>query len=119
MQNNARDRFYKRRHRARRKIQLVSTRNRLSVFKSGKHIYAQIIDDVRAVTLVSVSTLDKAIRVDGKSCGNKIHALAVGKLIGEKAAKGGIKTVVFDKSGYKYHGIVAALAEGARANLNF
>ena len=84
---------------------------RLSVFRSSKNIYAQIIDDVNRVTLASASTLDKDF--DG-AAGNKEAAHKVGKMVAERAKEKGINTVVFDRSGYIYHGRVAELAEGAR-----
>ena len=86
-------------------------RPRLAVFRSAKHIYAQIIDDVNGVTLASASSLDKAIEGYG---GNGAAATAVGKLVAERAKAKGIETVVFDRGGYLYHGRVKALAEGAR-----
>ena len=83
---------------------------RLTVFRSNKQIYAQVIDDVSGKTLVSASSIK-----DKKLKGNKIEqALAIGKLVGEVALKNGIKAVVFDRNGYLYHGRVKSLAEGAR-----
>jgi large subunit ribosomal protein L18 len=92
-------------------------RPRLSVFRSNKGIYAQIIDDVTGKTLVSASSLSK----DFSATGNKIEqSVAVGKLVAEKAIAAGIKDVVFDRNGYLYHGRVKSLAEGAReGGLNF
>jgi len=88
-------------------------RPRLSVFRSGKNIYAQIIDDSRGHTLAAASTLDKSIR--GKASGaDKKAASAVGKLIAERGKKAGVENVVFDRGGYIYHGRVKALAEAAR-----
>ena len=84
---------------------------RLNVFRSEANIYAQVIDDVNGVTLVSASSLDKAI--DGYG-GNIAAATAVGKLVAERAKAKGIENVVFDRGGYLYHGRVKALAEGAR-----
>jgi large subunit ribosomal protein L18 len=102
-----------RRHaRVRKNISGTAERPRLDVFRSSKHIYAQIIDDVTGTTLVSASSLDKAF-TEGYG-GNCDAAKAVGKLVAEKALEKGIKTVVFDRGGYIYHGRVAALAEGAR-----
>jgi large subunit ribosomal protein L18 len=95
-------------------------RLRMSVFRSNKHMYAQIIDDVAGNTVVSVSTLDKAIAGPGKYAGNKDAAAQVGKLLAERAAGKGIKEVVFDRGDYRYHGRVASLAEAAReAGLEF
>jgi large subunit ribosomal protein L18 len=92
-------------------------RPRLSVFRSNKGIYAQIIDDVTGKTLVSASSLSK----DFSATGNKIEqSAAVGKLVAEKAVAAGIKDVVFDRNGYLYHGRVKSLADGAReGGLNF
>lgn len=101
-----------RRHiRVRNKISGTAERPRLCVFRSNKNIYAQIIDDVAGTTLVSASTLDKAVKTK-KS--NKEAAKEVGTLIAKKAIEKNINTVVFDRSGYIYHGIVKELAEAAR-----
>lgn len=101
-----------RRHqRVRKNISGTAERPRLNVFRSAKHIYAQIIDDVKGVTLVAASSMDKDFEGYG---GNIDGAAAVGKKIAEKALAAGIKAVVFDRGGYVYHGRVAALAEGAR-----
>ena len=101
-----------RRHRrVRNKISGTAARPRLDVFRSAKHIYAQIIDDVNGVTLCAASSVEKAFTGNG---GNKEAAHAVGKLIAERAAEKGITDVVFDRGGYVYHGRVKALAEGAR-----
>ena len=101
-----------RRHkRVRKQISGTADRPRLCVFRSLKNIYAQIIDDDKGVTLVSASSLDKSIEGNG---GNKEAARAVGKLVAEKAVAAGIKSVVFDRGGYIYHGRVLELAEGAR-----
>ena len=101
----------KRHTRVRGKISGTPERPRLSVFRSNANIYAQIIDDVNGVTLASASTLDKEF--DG-AAGNVEAAKKVGKAVAERAKEKGIDTVVFDRSGYIYHGRVAALAEGAR-----
>jgi len=96
------------------------SRPRLSVFRSGKHIYAQVIDDLQGTTLASASTVDKDLRAAVKTGADKSAASEVGKLIAERAVKAGIKDVVFDRGGYKYHGRVKALAEAAReAGLSF
>jgi len=87
---------------------------RLSVHRSGKHIYGQIIDDNEGVTLTSASSLETDIKNKFKNCGNKEAAAVVGKLIAEKALKKGITSVVFDRGGYVYHGRVKTLAEAAR-----
>ena len=101
----------KRHVRVRSKISGTPERPRLSVFRSNANIYAQVIDDVNGVTLASASTLDKEF--DG-AAGNCEAAKQIGKLVAERAKAKGIDTVVFDRSGYIYHGRVAALAEGAR-----
>ena len=87
---------------------------RLSVYKSSKHIYGQIIDDNEGITLTSASSLEGEIKKQYKNCGNKEVASVVGKLIAEKAIKKGITNVVFDRGGYVYHGRVKTLAEAAR-----
>jgi large subunit ribosomal protein L18 len=87
---------------------------RLSVFRSSKHIYAQVIDDERGVTMASASTLDKSLRGALKSGADKQAAVAVGKLVAERATAAGVKEVVFDRGGYLYHGRVQALADAAR-----
>lgn len=93
-----------------RKVVIGSTeRPRLCVFKSGKHIYAQLIDDVAHKTIMSVSSLSLDAKGDGKA-----KAKAVGKEIAASASKKGIKAVVFDRNGFLYHGRIQALAEGAR-----
>lgn len=101
----------KRHMRIRNKISGTPERPRLNVFRSGKHIYAQIIDDINGVTLVSASTMDKDF--DGYG-GNKEAAKQIGKKIAEKAIAKEISEVVFDRSGYLYHGRIKELAEGAR-----
>lgn len=100
--------------RVRNRIKRDSTRPRLSVHRSHKHMYAQIIDDARGHTLVAASTLDKAIAGDAAYGGNKGAAQAVGKTLAERALAAGIKEVAFDRREYKYHGRIAALAEAAR-----
>lgn len=104
-----------RRHkRIRKKVFGTPERPRLCIFKSLNHIYAQIIDDTKGHTLVSASTLDKEIKEMAGHKGNKEFAKKVGELIAEKAIKMGITKVVFDRTGYKYHGSVKALADAAR-----
>jgi large subunit ribosomal protein L18 len=98
--------------RIRKNIVGTADNPRLAVYRSAKHIYAQIIDDTKGTTLVAASTLDDALK--GQYGGNKESAKKVGLLIAEKAAGKGIKSVVFDRGGMIYHGRVAALAEGAR-----
>ena len=97
--------------RVRGKISGTAEMPRLNVFRSSKHIYAQIIDDVAGVTLVSASSMDKGFEANG---GNAEGAKAVGVAIAKKALEKNITTVVFDRGGYVYHGRVQALAEGAR-----
>lgn len=106
----------KRRLRVRKKVVGTPERPRLNVFRSLKHIYAQIVDDTRGVTLVSASTLSPELRGSLSGGGNREAASAVGKLIAEKALQKGIKKVVFDRAGYLYHGRVKTLAEAAREN---
>jgi large subunit ribosomal protein L18 len=89
-------------------------RPRLSVFRSAKNIYAQVIDDQKGVTLAAASTLEETFKKGGKTGADKAAATAIGKLIAERAAKAGVDSVVFDRGAYLYHGRVKALAEGAR-----
>lgn len=94
--------------------QKSSGRPRLSVFRSGKHIYAQIIDDAEGRTLAAASTLDKELREALRTGADKDAAAAVGKLIAERSKEAGVVAVVFDRGSYLYHGRVKALAEAAR-----
>ncbi len=89
-------------------------RPRLSIFRSGKHIYAQVIDDAQGRTLAAASSLDAGLRKELKTGADKDAASAVGKLVAERAVAAGIKSVVFDRGSYIYHGRVRALAEAAR-----
>ena len=89
-------------------------RPRLSVFRSSKHIYAQVIDDLKGVTLASASSLEKTMRESSKTGANIDAAKAVGKLLAERATAKGIKDVVFDRGGYMFHGRIKALADAAR-----
>jgi len=89
-------------------------RPRLSVFRSSKHIYAQIIDDAAGCTLAAASTLDAALRAEKRTGADKAAAAAVGKLIAERALAAGVSAVVFDRGAYLYHGRVKALADAAR-----
>jgi large subunit ribosomal protein L18 len=116
---NSKLKFEVRKARVRTKIAKVSNRLRLSVFKSGRHLYAQVIDDAQSITLASASTLEKEIRQLKKSNCNISAAIKVGELIGERAAIKGVQEVVFDKGGYKYHGVVKALADAARNKVKF
>jgi large subunit ribosomal protein L18 len=99
------------RFRIRKTISGSAAKPRLSVFRSNKEIYAQLIDDVNGVTLLAASSREKEI---GKGTNIEV-ATAVGKLVAEKALKAGIETVTFDRGGYLYHGRIKSLAEGARA----
>jgi large subunit ribosomal protein L18 len=102
-----------RRHRrVRKKVTGTAERPRLAVFRSSKHIYVQAIDDLAGTTLVSASTMEKDLRVGATSTVEA--AKKIGTLIGERAKAAGITTVVFDRGGFKYHGRVAAVADGAR-----
>ncbi|MED4399547.1 50S ribosomal protein L18 [Priestia megaterium] len=109
----------KKRHaRVRAKLTGTAERPRLNVFRSNQHIYAQVIDDVNGVTLVSASTLDKDLALNGTS--NIEAATTVGESVAKRAVEKGVKEVVFDRGGYLYHGRVKALAEAAReAGLQF
>ena len=101
--------------RVRRAIRAAARgRARLSVFRSSKQIYAQIIDDAAGKTLASASSLEKELRKDLKSGGDSAAASVVGKLLAERAIKAGVSEVIFDRGGYLYHGRVKALADGAR-----
>ena len=110
----------RRRHRVRKPLKGTTERPRLSVFRTHKHIYAQIIDDVNGVTLASASTAEKAIVGEKENGGNVAAATKVGKTLAERALAKGIKDVAFDRGQYRYHGRIAALAEAARGGgLNF
>lgn len=101
--------------RVRRRIQGTSERPRLAVFKSLRHVYAQVIDDLEGRTLAAASSLDPAVKGLVKSDGSNVDtAKAVGKTIAERAKAQGIASVVFDRGGYIYHGKVKALADAAR-----
>ena len=102
-----------RRHRrVRKKVSGTAERPRLAVFRSSKHIYVQAIDDLAGRTLVSASTMEADVR--GGATATVAAAKQVGKLVGERAKAAGITAVVFDRGGFKYHGRVAAVADGAR-----
>lgn len=104
----------------RNKISGTPERPRLSVFRSNANIFAQLIDDVNGVTLASASTIDKMLKAEVSNGGNLEAAKLIGKVIAERAKAKGIETIVFDRSGYKYTGRIAALAEAAReAGLSF
>jgi large subunit ribosomal protein L18 len=111
----------RRRARVRRAVKRAAKgRARLSIFRSGRHIYAQVIDDAAGKTLAAASSLDKDLREKLKSSADKTAASEVGKLVAARAVSAGIKDVVFDRGRYLYHGRVKALADGAReGGLNF
>jgi len=119
--NTPRKLFKKRQSRVRTALKNVANgKLRLSVFRSGKHIYAQIIDDVKGVTVASASTLDKEVRDNMKKTSTIEAAGVIGKTVAERAIKSGVSEVVFDRGGYIYHGRVKALADAAReAGLKF
>ncbi len=105
----------KRRHqRVRKKVFGTAERPRLNVFRSLRHVYAQIIDDEQGHTLVAVSTLEEGLRDDLAELNKSSQAKVVGKALAERAQAKGIRQVVFDRGGYKYHGRVKALADGVR-----
>ena len=109
----SRTQLRRRRHlRVRRKVAGTAERPRLVVFRSLKHIYAQLVDDDRGVTLLGVGDGSEGIQADGT--GKVSRGKAVGKLIAERAKAAGVTKVVFDRAGYRYHGRVQAVAEGAR-----
>jgi large subunit ribosomal protein L18 len=106
------DRRARRHLRVRKRVHGTAERPRLVVFRSSKHIYAQVVDDTRGVTLVGASDSSEGIQVDGK--GKTAKSFALGALIAARAKEKGIARVVFDRGGYQYHGRVKAVAEGAR-----
>jgi len=104
-----------RRHRrVRAKVAGTPERPRLNVFRSNRHIFAQLIDDAKGNTLVAASTLDADVRSKAAQLKKKEEAKAVGKLLAQRAVEKGLKLVVFDRGGYRYHGRIKSLAEGAR-----
>jgi large subunit ribosomal protein L18 len=110
----------RRQRRVRNRLTGTAERPRLAVFRSSKHIYAQMVNDESGATLVSASSLDSELRAQIKYGGNKAAAAAVGRAVAERAKKAGIDKVCFDRRSYKYHGRVAALAQAAReAGLQF
>lgn len=110
----------KRKKRIRKKMVGTQLRPRLSVFRSAKHIYTQLIDDTSGHTLAAASSMEKAVKEHSKSNNNIVVASFVGKLVAERAIKLGIKKVVFDRNGFLYHGRIKAVSDGAReAGLNF
>ena len=116
-----RELFEKRKDRVRSTLrQTANGKMRLSVFRSGKHIYAQIIDDAKKLTVVSASTLEKEVRDNVKKASTVDAASYIGKIVAERAVKSGVSEVIFDRGGCIYHGRVKALADAARvAGLKF
>ncbi len=110
----------KRQRRIRTKVSGSAERPRLNVFRSSKHIYAQVIDDNLGITLASASTMEPEVR-EGQKFDSKVAAARfIGKRVGERAARKGVRSVVFDRGGFMYHGRVKAVSEGAReAGLDF
>lgn len=121
MSSTIQKRSFNRKMRVRKKLRTVSEgRPRLSVFRSGKNIYAQVIDDSKGHTLAAASSIDPEFKKSNPKGSDRKAAEAVGKLIAERAKKAGVKEVVFDRGGYLYHGRIKALADGAReGGLNF
>jgi large subunit ribosomal protein L18 len=122
MSLNTKSLFERRKTRVRRNLlrTALGVRPRLSVHRSGRHIYAQVIDDEAGRTIAAASTVDKDLRETVKNGADKAAATAVGKLIAERAKAAGVTAVVFDRGGYIYHGRVKALADAAReGGLNF
>ena len=111
---NAKEQVRRVHRRIRTKIEGCAESPRLAVYKSGKHIYAQLIDDVNHVTLASASSLDKDLKDQVKNGANLEAAKLVGATVAKKAKEKGIECVVFDRGGYLYHGRIAALADAAR-----
>src|SRR5258705_3600678 len=106
------DRRYRRHLRVRKKVEGTPERPRLVVFRSSKHIYAQLVDDQRGRTLAGATDTSEGVQIEGK--GKVARSFAVGKLIAAKAKEQGIAKVVFDRGGYQYHGRVEAVADGGR-----
>jgi len=104
----------RRQRRVRRKVRGTPVRPRLTVFRSAKHIYAQIIDDTSNRILTTASSLSKDFRASGKNGGNVAGATLVGEMVAEKARQRGVEKVVFDRNGFLYHGRIKAVAMGAR-----
>jgi len=111
---------FKRKKRIRKKLSGTPERPRLSVFRSSRNIYAQIVDDVSGHTLTAASSLEKTAKEQNDLKSNVAMARFVGKLVGERAVEKGIQSIVFDRNGFLYHGRVRAVSEGAReAGLDF
>lgn len=113
MQINKNETRQRRHRRVRKRVEGSADRPRLNIYRSTQHIYAQVIDDARGVTLASASTVDTALRSE-KNGGNIAGAKAVGTLIAQRAKEAGLTAVVFDRGGYLYHGRIKALADAAR-----
>jgi large subunit ribosomal protein L18 len=112
---NSKQLFDRRKRRTRFNVKRLSKgKPRLSVFRSGRHVYAQVIDDEQGRTLAAASTLDKDLRGSLKTGADSAAAAAVGRAVAERAVKAGVSQVVFDRGGYNYHGRVKALADAAR-----
>ena len=112
---NSKNLFERRKRRTRFNVKrLAKGKPRLSIFRSGKHVYAQVIDDGAGRTLAAASSIDKDLRAKLKTGADKEAAAAVGRAVAERAVKAGVSQVVFDRGGYHYHGRVKALAEAAR-----
>jgi large subunit ribosomal protein L18 len=117
---SSRELFKRRTRRTRTSLMAKTKRPRLSVFRSSKHIYAQVIDDAQGVTLAAASTLDKDLKGKIKTGADRDAAVEVGKLVAQRAKANGVEAVVFDRGGYLFHGRVKALADAAReAGLKF
>jgi large subunit ribosomal protein L18 len=107
----------KRKRRVRKKIEGSSERPRLTVFKTARHIYAQLIDDSNGITLLSASTISKDIKSKAKGIGGNIKgAKLIGETLGKKGKQKGVEEIVFDRNGFLYHGRIKALADAAREN---
>jgi large subunit ribosomal protein L18 len=104
----------RRQRRVRAKVKGTGERPRLNVFRSARHVFAQIIDDSKGHTLVAASTLDADVRAKAAEMKKRDEAKVVGKLIAQRALEKGLKQVVFDRGGYQYHGRIKSFAEGAR-----
>ncbi len=104
----------KRKKRIRKKLVGTGNQPRLCVFRSAKHIYAQVVDDSLGQTLAAASSIEKAVRENSESKNKVIAANTVGKIIGQRALQKGIKKIVFDRNGFLYHGRIKAVSDGAR-----
>ncbi|UCG06903.1 MAG: 50S ribosomal protein L18 [Desulfobacterales bacterium] len=104
----------KRKKRIRKKVVGTEIRPRLCVFRSAKHIYAQVVDDTKGQTLAAASTLEKAVKESSEAQNKMSAATLVGKLLAERALGKGVKQIVFDRNGFRYHGRVKAVSDGAR-----